>query len=133
MFIDTSFCIDLMREGRRSLPGAATAKLKSLGNTGLYLSLFSLCELRAGAELSKNPKRELHKVENMLTYVTVVHPDAAFAVIYGEMEAYLRKAGMPIPVMDLLIGCSVKIAGMPIITRATIHFERIPGVIVESY
>ena len=122
-----------MRENRRSEPGAATAKLVSLGKTGLYLSLFSLCELRAGAELSSNPKEELRKVENILSYVSLVRPDAAFPVIYGEMEAFLRKAGTHVPVMDLLIGCTVKVAGVPILTRDTHHFERIPGVLVEHY
>ena len=133
MFIDTSFCIDLMREKRKGEQGPATAKLKSLGNTGLLLSMFSLCELRAGVELSKNPKDELRKIENILTYVTLVQPDEVFPVIYGEMEAYLRKTGKPVPVMDLLIGCSVKITGVPILTRDAIHFERMPGVVVERY
>lgn len=122
-----------MRERRKGEYGPATSKLESLGNTGLLLSLFSLCELRAGAELSENPKEELSKIENILTYITLVYPEVAFPVIYGELEAHLRKSGTPVPVMDLLIGCSVKIAGVPILTRDPVHFERMPGVVAESY
>ena len=133
MFIDTSFYVDLIRERKRGQRGAAIAKLESLGNTSLFLSLFSLCELRAGVELSKKPKEELRKLENLLAYVSLVYPDAAFPVVYGEMEAHLRKAGTPVPIMDLLIGCSAKIAGMPILTRDAIHYERMPGLVVEYY
>ena len=133
MFIDTSFCVDFIREQKRGDKGAALTKLKTLGKTKLYISIFTLCELRAGAELSNNPKTELRKVDNFLTFVNVVYPDFSFSIIYGETEAILRKNGTPIPVMDLLIGCTAKLAGMPILTKDTEHFDRIPGLVVEAY
>ena len=133
MFLDTCFLIDLFRERKSGQQGPAQIKLTALGEISLYISLFSLCELRAGAELSRNPKNELRKIELMLDYVTPVFPDSAFPVIYGETEAYLRKKGTPVPVMDLLIGCTTKTHGMPLLTRDTEHFDKIPGLVVETY
>ena len=133
MVLETSFCVDLFRERNRGEAGLASKKLEEMGGMILYLSMFSLCELRAGAELSSNAQFELRKVEYLLEYVSLIYPDTAFPIIYGETEALLRRNGTPIPLMDLLIGCTAKLAGMPLLTRDINHFERIPGLVVETY
>ena len=133
MFIDTAFCIDLMREQHRKADGPATAKLRALGNVGLYVSVFVLCELQAGARLSRHPHRELRRVELLADSLTVVYPEATFAVAYGELEAHLRRHGTPVPTMDLLIGVTAKNHGLPLLTRDVEHFSRLPGLVVEPY
>ena len=133
MFLDTSFCIDLMREKNRNKIGPATRKLESLNKTQLYASIFVLCELQAGARLSNNPQRELRRVNILFELLTIICPGRAFAVSYGEAESFLRKKGKSIPTMDLLIGVTAKIFGLPLITRDTGHFKQIPGLIIEHY
>ena len=133
MLLDTCFIIDLMRESARGTIGPATIKMKELKDREISISLFSLCELRAGAELSIKPEDELKKIDMITEYIEVLYPDKSYPVIYGEAEAALRKAGTPIPVMNLLIGVSAKAAGYPVITRNAEHFSRIPGLVVESY
>jgi len=133
MFIDTCFCIDVIREKVRGQAGPGLNKLKSLGDTELYISLFSACELRAGAMMSQNSGEELKKVEALLEFLTLVFPDVSFPVIYGETEAQLRKQGRRVPVMDLLIGVTAKTFGMPLLTKDVNHFSSIPGLVVESY
>lgn len=133
MVADTCFCIDLMRERKKGVTGPALTKLIDLGDAELYISMFTLCELRAGAELSSRPKKELERIEKMLDYVSVIYPDTAFPVFYGEAEAFLRARGNPIPVMDLLIGVTAKASGMPLLTKDIKHYEMIPGLVVESY
>jgi tRNA(fMet)-specific endonuclease VapC len=133
MFIDTSFCIDLLREQKRNTPGPAVKKLESLPGVEIRASIFVLCELMAGACLSVNPARERERVKVLSGMLTVVCPDYSFAASYGEMEAKLRKSGFPIPTMDLLIGVSAKIHNLPLITRDTQYFQRIPGLLLEEY
>ncbi|MCX7014233.1 MAG: type II toxin-antitoxin system VapC family toxin [Candidatus Sumerlaeota bacterium] len=133
MFLDSGFCIDLMREEARNAPGAAIAKLRSIPGVPLYVPVFVLCELHAGARLSAHPLRELRKVERFAQRVRVVYPDSAFPVAYGEAESLTRRQGAPIPVMDLLIGVLAKLHGLPLLTRDTTHFRRIPGLVVETY
>ena len=41
MFLETTFCIDLLREARHGT-GPATAKLARLGDTPLFVSVFVL-------------------------------------------------------------------------------------------
>lgn len=133
MFLDTTFCIDLMREQHRGERGPATRKLESLGETPLYLPLFTVCELHAGARLSAAPDREIAKVERLTELVRVVSPDKTFAVSYGEAEAALRKEGIPIPTMDLLIGVLAKMHGSPLVTSDDRHFRLVPGLVIETY
>lgn len=133
MFLDTSFCIDLFREYNKNIQGPALQKLKELKNIPIYLSVFVICELHTGANLSKNPKKELKKVELLIEDIQIVYPNQSFAVLYGETEAYLRKKGSVIPIMDLLIGISAKQYGLPLITRDYKHFNLIPGLVVERY
>jgi tRNA(fMet)-specific endonuclease VapC len=133
MFIDTSFCIDVMRERQRGKQGPASHKLASLGETPLYMSLFVACELQAGARLSNNPHVELRKAEMFCELVEIILPDRTFAVAYGEAEAYLRQSGKSIPTMDLLIGVTAKQYGLPLISADEEHFKRIPGLVLETY
>jgi len=133
MLLDTCFCDDQIRERKSGGKGPATAKLASFEEARIFISLFTLCELRAGAELSAHPKRELERIERILDYVSVLYPDSSFPVFCGEAEAYLRKNGTPIPVMDLLIGITAKAAGIPLVTRDCRHLQLIPGLVVIEY
>lgn len=133
MILDTCFCIDLFREASRGKQGPARSKLETLENTRLFISLFSLCELRAGAQMSKNPSGELKKLGLFTEYLEVLYPGTSFSVLYGELEAFLRKSGNPIPVMDLLIAVTAKSFGMPLLTRDINHFSKIPGLVMETY
>ena len=133
MFIDTLFCVDLMRERKRNQTGPAIIKLKELGRAEIFSSIFVFCELQAGARMSKNIDEELKRVNTLFELVTIVYPDKYFAVAYGEVEAELWKKGMPIPTMDLLIGVTAKIHGLPLITRDKTHFQKIEGLLIEVY
>lgn len=133
MFVDTSFLIDLMRERKRQELGPATRKLRALGDTPLHMSIFVACELHAGARLSAQPKEELRKIELLTEFIEIILPDRSFPVAYGEVEAALRKAGKPIPQMDLLIGVMAKSHGVPLLAGRDAHFRRIPGLVVETY
>jgi len=133
MFLDTTFCIDLMRERRRGEHGPATRRLEELRDIPLYMSVFAACELQAGARMSDRPTQELRKVEMLTEFVEMVLPDRSFAVAYGEAEAFLRKRGKRVPVMDLLIGVMAQAQGMPLLTADDSNFREIPGLVVETY
>lgn len=132
MFIDTTFCIDLIREARHGA-GPATDALRRLAETALLAPVFVICELHAGARLSAHPDRELRHVEWLADNLTIVYPDATFPVAYAELEVALRQNGTPIPTMDLLIATTAKIHGLPILARDAEHYRLVPGLVVETY
>ena len=133
MLLDTSFCIDLLWEQKKNKRGPAIQKIETLAGVELFSSIFVLCELQTGARLSTNPRQETKQVNALFELLTVVYPDYSFAASYGEAESILRKKGNSIPTMDLLIGLTAKMYGLPLITRDIKHFQRIPGLKVEGY
>jgi len=133
MVLDTSVCVDLLREAGRGIQSPATKAVGELGETRVYLSLFSVCELETGVQLAARPSQEQARLELLLQRLTVIYPDPGFSALYAEAAAALIAAGTPIPVMDLLIGITAKAHSMPVLTRDTNHFARIPGLVVESY
>lgn len=132
MFLDTSFCVDLIREERRGRYGPARQRLQELGSTPLFIPIFALCELDAGARLSSDPEQGLAELAALAQRIPIAYPDAGLPTAYGQIEAHLRKRGTPIPVMDILIGAMAKLRGQPILARHTEHFALIPGLVVET-
>ncbi|MCC7366672.1 MAG: type II toxin-antitoxin system VapC family toxin [Dehalococcoidia bacterium] len=47
---------------------------------------------------------------------------------WGEARGHLRKRGMVVADMDLLIGCTAVEHDLEVVTRNRRHFDRIPGV-----
>ncbi len=133
MFLDTSFLVDLLREAKRAQRGPAKQKLESLAENEVMVSVFTLCELRAGAELSDDPGRELQRVTQLVEPLPVIYPDSSFPVLYGEILADLTRRGTPIPAMDLLLAVLAKRFAVPILTRDVQHFSKVPGLEIVTY
>jgi predicted nucleic acid-binding protein len=133
MILDTSVCVDLLREQVAGTEGPATRKLLALGATAVQLTVFTMCELEAGASSSANPRRERERIAVFASRRSVISPDERFARLYGQAHSALRRAGTPVPVMDLLIGVCALQSGQPLLTRDPVHFGKIPGLTVETY
>jgi predicted nucleic acid-binding protein len=99
----------------------------------LHIPLFVVFELLSRDMKSSEPEAEIAKIERLVEYLEPVYPAQGFAATYAETAALLRSRGTPIPLMDLLIATLVKWHGSPILTRDREHFERVPGVVVESF
>ncbi len=133
MFLDTCFLVDLIREKVRSQRGPAIQKLESLGESEVRISVFVLCELRAGAEMSSDPVRELARVAALAETYPVVYPDSTFPGLFGKTLAAMARSGIPVPMMDLMVAVTAKKFGMPVLTRDVEHFGKIPGLTVITY
>jgi tRNA(fMet)-specific endonuclease VapC len=133
VLVDTSFCIDLMNEHASGAEGPAMLKLRELGGAELMVSVFTLCELAAGAEMARHAVEEMRKVEVLEEMLSVVYPDREFALRYGQTAAHLRRNGTPIPLMDLLIGVTALRSDVPLLTDDSAHFSRIPGLAIITY
>ena len=131
-FLDTSFVIDLLREGKRQIHGPAHRKLEELHETPVCLSMFVVCELEAGLALSTSTK-ERDRILLMMQNCEVVSPDERLPAVYGKLLAHLQNQGTPIGTMDLLIGTHAIVCNENLITRNLKDFQKIPNLQVESY
>ena len=132
--LDTSFLIDLLRETTRGRPGAALHFIEGLdAGELLAVSVHVVCELRAGAELSRHALKEHEEVDRLLSGLLVASPDDRFAPAYGRLLAAIQRSGRPIAAMDLLIATAAVLDDAPLVTRNVKDFAKVPGLRVLAY
>jgi tRNA(fMet)-specific endonuclease VapC len=132
--LDSSFLIDLLRETARGRPGPALEFIESLDpNEVLGVSVHVVCELRAGAELSKRALQEHEALDHLLSGLLVAYPDDAFPAAYGRLLAATTRGGKPPAAMDLLIATAALLEDAPVVTRNVKDFAKMPGLRVLRY
>jgi tRNA(fMet)-specific endonuclease VapC len=133
--LDTTLLIDLMREAKRRTTGRAIQKLHELVQRGesLRVSLFTIAELYVGVAKGTQPNRERKAIEAALQTFDIVPFERATAEIFGGIVGELERKGIPISDMDALIASTALELADVLVTRNPRHFNRIPGLAVESY
>ncbi len=99
----------------------------------LCLSSIALGELSFGVEKSDRIERNRKGLDLLLANLDVVAFDAAAARHYGEIRAYLEKAGTPCGANDMLIGAHARSLGLTLVTNNRREFDRMPGLKVENW
>lgn len=131
---DSSFLIDLLREDAKGRPGGALEFIELLDdNEVLGVSAHVICELRAGAELSKRSLSEHEAVDRVLGNMRVSYPDERFAPMFGRLAAATQRSGRPAAAMDLLIATAALLDDAALVTRNLKDFSRIPGLRTLAY
>lgn len=131
--LDTSFLIDLLREASRGTGARASRFLETVSDEELGISVFVVCELAAGAALSKRPAEERRRVDQLCAGIRVEYPDERFPGVYGSLLAALERGTGRIATMDLLIATAAIVTGAPLVTRNARDFSRVPGLEILSY
>jgi tRNA(fMet)-specific endonuclease VapC len=132
--LDSCLLIDLYREMARDRPGPAFEALESLDeDETLAVSVHVLCELRAGAELSRHPLKEHETLDTLFSGLLVAYPDERFAATYGRLLAALGRTGRPMATMDLMIATAALNDDAPLLTKNVKDFSRVPGLRVIRY
>ncbi|MSO61030.1 MAG: type II toxin-antitoxin system VapC family toxin [Acidobacteria bacterium] len=132
--LDTSFLIDLHRETVSGRPGGALDLIESLNpNELLGVSVHVACELRAGAELSRQALREHEALDELMSGLHVVYPDDRFASHYARLLAATTRGSKPVAAMDLLIATAATLGDAPLVTRNVKDFSRVPGLRLLKY
>lgn len=132
--LDSSFLIDLHRETATGRPGGALDWIESLDpNEVLGVAVHAVCELRAGAELSRQALREHEALDRLFSGLLVVYPDDRFAPAYARLAAATSRGGKAVAAMDLLIATAATLDDAPLVTRNLKDFTRVPGLRVLKY
>ena len=133
--LDTTFLIDLMRETKSKRPGRATQKLVELNERGdpLRVAVFTIAELEVGVTKCSQPARERHAIETCVKPFEIVGFAESTARIFGSVVGRLEREGQAISDMDGLIASVALELDEPVVTRNPKHFNRVPGLRVESY
>ncbi len=69
----------------------------------------------------------------MLEYLELLDLPLPVCEQYGKLVNELRSKGFPIGDLDTLIGSTALIHRQILLTRNKAHFEKIPGLVVETW
>jgi len=128
--LDTSILVALIRRDQAAIDGL-TAEAERGGTVST--TVVNLCELYSGAYGSKNPQKELAKVQDLVSNLGLLELDAGAAKRYGELvnDATLKRA--PIGDFDLIIASIALQQEEKLVTRDVKHFGRVPGLATEQW
>jgi tRNA(fMet)-specific endonuclease VapC len=126
--LDTDFLIGLERGISQ-----AFSKLESLESEGetIFITAVTVAELYHGAYRAKNKERAVESADKSTLKFNVLDLDARSARLWGELSYKVKSD--EIGDLDLFIACISLSHGQTLVTRNARHFERVPGLKVESW
>jgi len=129
MILDSTFLVDFERERKKRQPGAAAAFLRAHANEQFCITFTIAGELAAGQSLGL----ERAKWYRFIQPFRILESSADIAWEFGQAYRHLKAQGILIGANDLWIGATGLAHGLPVVTRNTRDFERIPGLAVVGY
>ena len=129
--LDTTFVIDLLRKNP-----AAEEKLRTLAkrNDSPCVTVVTVGELFYGAYKSKNVEAEKEKVRGALSGFVILEMNERGAEKFGQILGTLDKSGQKINDRDVMIAAIAMSKGENVlVTRNKKDFDKIPGIVVETY
>ena len=127
ILLDTDACIELLKGNKRIL------QRREQYDGPIGVCFMTIAELYYGAEKSKDPGKNMDTIEKLLLTVEIVQTDIPILKRFGMIKAQLQKKGEPIADADILIASATLEKAEKLITGNTKHFERIPGLSLESW
>jgi tRNA(fMet)-specific endonuclease VapC len=128
--LDTSVLVALIRKDRSALE--ALQRVAERGGT-VSTTPVNLCELYAGAQGAKDPRKEFSKVEEMTARLGLLEFGAGAARRYGVLVRSEPLRSEPIGDFDLIIAAIALHHGEVLATRDLKHFAKVPGLDVEMW
>ena len=128
MILETTFLVDLEREAGSGGSGPAFDFLDRIPRTRLSIALVSAGEMAAGLG-----ERDRPAWDRLFQRFDVLAPDREVAWRYGRLYRTLRERGTPLGANDLWIAATALAQDMPLVTRNTVEFGRVPELRVAGY
>jgi len=130
MIQDTSFLIDILAGDEAALDMLDRIERDRKPEKVSSVTVFELYE---GIERSDQPDDEKEAVLDVLDSKAVLPANHGVMRRAGRLSGELYVAGEPIDREDCVIAATAIDEGDPVVTRNTNHFDRIPGLDVETY
>lgn len=126
--IDSDILIYFLK-GRTEIVG----KLSSYPPEAIFTTRINYAELLYGAYNSSKIEQNLARISAFLDLLTILEFDYRASIIFAEDKAKLKRHGILIADMDLMIASIVKAHDFSLVTNSLKHFERIQNLKIERW
>jgi tRNA(fMet)-specific endonuclease VapC len=127
--LDTNICIYAMK----NRPPQVLRRLQNVGRWAVGVSVFTVVELRQGAERSQHRELAHARLDDFFEPMTVLPFEEADALIVARVRTHLFQIGRPIGDFDSLIAGHALARDLAVVTNNVDEFERVPGLRVENW
>lgn len=124
--LDTDTIIDLLKQRPH-----VRARLQACSPDDIAVCAMSVAELYYGADGAPDPAAERRKVDIFLAPFIILPFDTEAAERHATLRLALR--AKPIGERDLVIASTVPPEYATLVTRNRREFDRVPGLLVESW
>jgi tRNA(fMet)-specific endonuclease VapC len=101
---------------------------------GLYTPSIALAELYVWAYRRPDPTAALASIDKMLFHeVSVIDYNRDCAKEFGRVRMELRRQGIEVPTVDLMIGSVALVYDLTMVTHNTADFQNIPGLRLDDW
>lgn len=108
-------------------------KLNKLKIGDIGISSITYCELQYGVSNSQKIKKNQNALNEFLAPLDVLDFPGDAASLYGDIKVKLKKKGISIGQLDLIIGVHALYLGVTVITNNVKEFSRITNLKVENW
>jgi len=126
--MDTNTCIFLMKNYPK-----VVAEFTAKRNQGVVISSITASELYFGVHNSPTPQKLAILLAHFLVGVPVVDYSATVGDSYGRIRAELKRKGLLIGELDMLIAAHAKSLNLILATNNTGDFSRVSGLSIEDW
>ncbi len=126
--LDTNILSALARQPQGRVFEILRARLPDTACTSIVVAAEVQFGLQRGA--SANVRRQM---DIIFAGLDVLPLETPVELHYGQIRAYLEKAGQPIGANDLLIAAQARALGLVMVTNNLREFQRVPDLLVEDW
>jgi predicted nucleic acid-binding protein len=124
LYFDTTVLVDIER---RRPDAIAFLKHAQAGNHELWISTVTVSEIFTGCNLRRDAEAAVNRAREVLSQFLWHDLDGEVAVRIGQLAAFLRSHGRPIPYPDVAIAATALVLGPDlIVTDNTKDFASVP-------
>jgi len=108
-------------------------KLLSTRRDDVAVSVITEAELRTGAAKSSSPSKTLQLLEAFLRPLAILDFTSQDAIVYAQVRARLKRAGMPIGPLDTMIAAHAVSRNLVLVSNNEREFRRVAELRVENW
>ena len=127
--LDTDICSYIIKER----PQSVLDHFRKLEMDQLCISVVTYAELIYGVEYSSSKKINRQIIDDFVHHLNIIDWSKAAAEQYGKIRTNLKKTGLIIGAMDLMIAAHAKSRRSILVTNNEKHFERVKGLTIENW
>ena len=127
--LDTNICIYAIKQK----PEKVFSKLKKMNSADICISAVTYAELACGVEKSAAVERNRLALFLLLANIEILDFDSKAAEEYGRVRAELKKKGVPIGPLDMMIAGHARSLGYTVVTNNLKEFSRVSGLKTENW